>query len=288
MNTRHVAVVSPRPAPRSAARKTLVLAFGWSLAAPVHAQSQERIVIDGSTGVAPLVAALATAYREKNPGATVEIGKGMGTKARIKALAEGKIDIAMASHGLVAGDLMRQGMAVHEFAKVAVVFGVNATVPVTGLADTEICDIYSGKRANWKDLGGSDLPIAPRTRPDSEVDAEVARARIGCLAQLQMPAAVLVMPKAGDMARELTRTAGAIGMTTTTVVAQSQARVRPLTLNGVEPSAENVRSGAYRLTRDSFLVTQASAAPAVARFLEFVRSPEGQRVISANGAVPLD
>jgi phosphate transport system substrate-binding protein len=218
----------------------------------------------------------------------VEIGKGMGTKARIRALAEGKIDIAMASHGLVVDDLVRQGMIVQEIAKVAVVFGVNAAVPVTGVAENQICDIYSGKLANWKDLGGSDLPIAARTRPDSEVDTEVARHRIGCLAQLQMPEAVRVMPKAGDMAQELARTDGAIGMTTATVVSQSQARIKPLALNGIEPSAENVRSGAYRLTRDSFLVVKAGPAPAVARFLEFVRSPDGRRVIGASGAVPLD
>ena len=90
------------------------------------------------------------------------------------------------------------------------------------------------------------------------------------------------------MAKELARTAGAIGMTTATVAEQSEGRIKPLALNGVEPSADNVRSGAYRLTRDSFLVTRAAPSPAVARFLEFVRGPEGKRVIGANGAVPLD
>jgi len=59
-------------------------------------------------------------------------------------------------------------------------------------------------------------------------------------------------------------------------------------LNGIEPSPGNVRSGAYALTRDSFLVTQAAPSATVARFLEFVRSPDGKRIISANGAVPLD
>lgn len=288
MRSRHTTVVSQQGLRRFTVHRALGLALGCTIAAAAYGQSTERITIDGSTGVAPLVAALAKAYREQNPAVTVEIGKGMGTKERVKALADGRIDIAMASHGLVADELVRQGMAVQEIAKVAVVFGVNATVPVTAIAENQLCDIYSGRLANWKQLGGSDLPVAPRTRPDTEVDAEVVRQRVGCLTQLQMPEAVQVMAKSGDMARELARTAGAIGMTTTTVVEQSQARIRPLTLNGVEPSADNVRSGAYRLTRDSFLVTRAAPAPAVARFLEFVRSPEGKRVISANGAVPLD
>ena len=288
MKTTHSTPGNPKGMFHSAGFRALGLLLVCALAGAAHGQSAERIVVDGSTGVAPLVAALAKAYRERHPDVTVEIGKGLGTKARIKALAEGGIDIAMASHGLVADQLVRQGMAVHEIAKIAVVFGVNSSVPITGLADNQVCDIYTRKLLNWRDLGGPDLPVAPRTRPDSEVDTEVVRARVACLATLQMPEAVHVMPKSGDMAKELARTAGAIGMTTTTVTERSQGRIKPLSLNTVEPSAENVRSGAYQLTRDSFLVTKATPPPAVARFLEFIRSAEGKRVIGASGAVPPD
>jgi len=227
MTHRHSNTVR-RESPRPAANRILALALGCAMSGAALGQGAERIVVDGSTGVAPLVAALARAYREQNPAVTVEIGKGMGTKARIKALAEGQIDIAMASHGLVADDLIRQGMAVHEIAKVAVVFGVNAAVPVKGLADNQVCDIYSRKLVNWSELGGPDLPVAARTRPDSEVDTEIVRERVGCLAQLKMPDEIGVMPKSGDMAKELSRTAGAIGMTTTTVAEQSQGRIKPL------------------------------------------------------------
>lgn len=252
-----------------------------------HGQTTEKIVVDGSTGVTPLVAALAKAYQERNPGTTVEIGKGLGTKARIDALKDGKIDIAMASHGLVVEDITRQGMAVHEIAKGAVVFGVNASVPVTNLTDRHICDIYSHKIKNWNELGGPDLAIAARTRPDSEVDTQVVRAKLDCLGNLKMSETVKTMPKAGEMAQELAATAGAIGMTTMTVVAQSQGRIKAVSLQGVAPSAENVRSQAYTLTRDSFLVTKSPPSPSVAKFLEFVRSPAGAQVISASGAVPV-
>src|SRR5687768_16471458 len=63
------------------------------------AQTQ-RIAIDGSTGVMPLAAALAKAFEERNPATKVEMGTGLGTKARIAALSEGRINIALTSHGL--------------------------------------------------------------------------------------------------------------------------------------------------------------------------------------------
>jgi phosphate transport system substrate-binding protein len=256
-------------------------------ALPAHAQPAQRIAIDGSTGVTPLVAALAKAYATQNPAVSIEIGKGLGTKARIEALNDGKIDIAMASHGLKIAEIQRQGMAVHEIGKVAVVFGVNASVPVTNLADAQICDIYAGKVSNWKEAGGPDLAIVPLTRPDSEVDTEVVREKIPCLANLKMPETVRVMPKSGEMAQGLAATTGAIGMTTMTVVEQSQGRVKATSLRGISPTAENVQSKTYTLTRDSFLVVKTPPSSEVSRFLDFVRSAAGEKVIVANGAVPV-
>jgi phosphate transport system substrate-binding protein len=263
------------------------LMLGLTLVAPIPAPTSEKVVVDGSTGVMPLVAALAKAYQERYPGTTVEMGKGLGTKARLQALEEGKIDIALASHGLAVENLIRRGMAVHEIAKVAVVFGVNTSVPLTNVTDSQICGVYAGSVTNWKEFGGPDIAIAPSTRPDSEVDTEVVRAGIACLKDLKMSQGVKVMPRSGDMAKELAASVGAIGMTTSTVVEQSRGQIRALSLNGVIPSAENVGRKTYVLTRDSFLVTKGAAAPAVARFVEFIRSSAGTAVIVANGAVPV-
>ena len=152
---------------------TLLLAL-ILIAAPKGLAS-ETFLVDGSNGVMPLVSALAEAYHERQPGVTVEIGKGLGSTARLQALADGNIDIALASHGLDFDEIARRGMAVHEIAKVAVVFGVNASVPLTDLTERQICDVYAGRITNWKELGGPDLVIAPRARPGTEVDAEVVK-----------------------------------------------------------------------------------------------------------------
>lgn len=261
---------------------------GYCSSASLAIAQRETIVIDGSTGVTPLVAALAKEYQARNPGVLIDIGKGLGTTARIVALKDGKIDVAMASHGLDVEALTRQGLTVLEIAKGVVVFGVNETVPLSNIEEKQVCDIYSGKVKKWNELGGADLPISARTRPDSEVDAEVVRSGIACLKKLKMDQAVVTMNGAGDMARELAATTGAIGMTTLTVVQQSNGRVKALTLNGVAPTTDNVKNKTYALTRDSFLVTKSPPPPTVARFLEFVRGPGGSKVISASGAIPVN
>ena len=99
--------------------------------------------------------------------------------------------------------------------------------------------MYAGS-TSWKALGGPDIAIAPRTRPYSEVDTEVVRDKIACLKDLKMPDGVKVMPRSGDMAKELAATVGAVGMTTATVVEQSQGQIRAVSLNGITPTVGNV------------------------------------------------
>jgi phosphate transport system substrate-binding protein len=222
------------------------------------AAAQEAIRIDGSTGVAPLATALVRAYQQKTPNVQVAIGKGLGTKARIDALQAGTIDIALASHGLKVDDLTRAGLVVTEIARTPVVFAVNSSVTIPSLTYDQVCAIYQGERTNWKEFGGPDLAIAPRTRPDTEVDAEVARDQVACLKSLKMPESVKIMQRGGDMAQELAATPGAFGMTTATVVEQSGGKVKALALGGITPDETNVTAGKYTLVREAFFVTKPS------------------------------
>lgn len=262
------------------------LVVGAAIALNVCAQEAEKVVLDGSTGVMPLASALAKAFQVKFPGAAFEFGTGLDTQARFQALAARKIDIALASHGLRVEDLTKQGMIVHEIARIAVVFGVNETVPASNLTAQQVCDIYSGKVTNWKALGGPELEIAARTRPESEVDTEVVRDGVACMKNLKIADSVKVMPKSGDMAKELAAVPGAIGMTSMTVVEQSKGKVKAASLDGIAPGADNVKRRAYTLIRESFFVTRGSPSTAAARFIEFTRSASGDDVIAANGAVP--
>ena len=268
--------------------KNLPLATAVLLASAVlPAWSQDRIVLDGSSGMLPLARALATAYQQHSPDPRVEIGKGLGTGARLRALAENQIQIALASHGIERADVEKGNLNLIEVAKGAVVFAVNASVSLNDITEAQVCDIYSGRIRSWQALGGPDSPIVVLTRPAAEVDPEVIRARIGCFKELKEVDTARIMARGPDMAKALADTPHAIGMTSMTVVQQSAGRVKALTLNGVAPTPENARSGRYLLTRDFLFVTRGEPALSIRKFLDFVLSPDGDRVILANGAIPL-
>ena len=245
--------------------------------------ASEPVRIDGSTGVMPLVRALATEYARVPRPATVTFGTGLGSSARIDSVKQGRIDIALASHGIDVAALERQGLKVHKIAEVPVGFGVHSSVTITSLTEAQVCDIYAGRVTNWRTLGGPDLPIAAATRPKGEVDGDVVTAGIPCVGSPHASVVSKSLPQ--DMSAFLAATPGAIGMTTTTVAGQSESRIRLVSLGGVAPTPENVLAGRYRLTRESFLVTSANVKPAVADFLAFIRGPAGARVIASTGAI---
>ena len=251
------------------------------------AWSADKVVLDGSSGMLPLARALATAYQQKSSDPLLEIGDGLGTGARLRALADDKIHIALASHGIKPEDVQKGKLKVIGIAKGAIVFAVNASVPLTDVSEAQVCDIYSGKVRDWQSVGGTNNPIIVFTRPPTEVDPEVIREKIGCFKELKEADTVKVMARGGDMAKGLTETTHAIGMTSMTVAEQSGGKVKALTVNHVDPTAENVKSGRYFLTRDFLFVIKGEPTLPIKKFLDFVLSPEGDRVILANGAVPL-
>lgn len=250
------------------------------------AKPLETLRIDGSPGVAPLVSALVNEYETRRPAALIVMASGLGSSARLKAVEEGRIDLAMASHGLDSADLMKRGLTARRIARTAVVFAVNTSVPVSALSSKQLCDIYAGRIRNWRELGGPDLPVHAVTRPKGEVDADVALEGVACLRELTPGAGVQVIERPDEMARVLAATSGAIGLTSAPMVEQSAGRMKSLTLDGVTPNVESVESRSYPLSREAILVHKTAMPRAAGKFLEFIGSPEGERVIRANGAVP--
>jgi phosphate transport system substrate-binding protein len=125
--------------------------------------SAETIVIKGSnTFGEELAPALVEQYRKDNPNVQVEL-ESRGSGSGFEALLAGQCDIA-ASSRVINEDELRlarsRGLKLRDrtigFYGVAVV--VNEANPVTGLTDTQVRDIFTGAIANWKEVGGQDLP----------------------------------------------------------------------------------------------------------------------------------
>lgn len=106
--------------------------------------------ISGSTSVAPIIDAMAEAYMDLNPGASVEIQQN-GSSAGIHDVLENVSEIGMSSRSLTQSEI-KSGItsSVVAFDGIAVI--VNHSNPVSDLTSGQVRSIFNGNVKEWSCL----------------------------------------------------------------------------------------------------------------------------------------
>mgnify|MGYP000156252348 CR=1 FL=1 len=252
-------------------------------AAPAWAES---IKVAGAGGMISLVTELARAYMKAHPGDVVEVmQRSIHSKGGIMGTHKGRQDVGMSVRPLTEEERLL-GLVQTEIARVATVVGVNAaTVKVKGITSQQLCDIYSGKLGNWKALGGHDAPIRPFTRPEADATKKLIRKYVPCFRALEEAPDVVVMPRAGDMTKALMHQEDAVGFSDMVAVKDSGGKIRPLALDGLAPTKKAIATGKWPIVKRFMLITKGKPRGLAKRFIQWVKGPQGRRIINASGAV---
>lgn len=110
-----------------------------------------KLSVNGSTSVGPVMMELAEAYRNWNPGVTIDVQQ-TGSGAGITATLDGSCEIGMSSRDLKEEELA-QGLTAVRIALDGIAVIVNQENPVTGLTIQQIRDIFLGNVTSWSELG---------------------------------------------------------------------------------------------------------------------------------------
>lgn len=242
----------------------------------------EHIKIGGSGATLGTLQLLAAAFAKQNPEHHMTVVPNLGSSGGIKALAAGAIDLAGTSRPLRV-DERALGITEFEYGRTPFVFAVATNSKVTAISIPELADVYAGKLVSWPD--GSAVRIV--LRPAGDIDTEIVKG-LSSEIRLALSAAakrrgVAVASTDQDAADNIERVNGAIGPSSLSLLMSEKRALRALKLGGVEPSPANLASGAYRHHKRVFLVVGASPSPAVERFLDFVKSSSGRKILAENG-----
>ena len=172
----------------------------------------------------------------------------------------------------------------------AFVFLVNAENPVENMSAEQIRGIYSGQIEIWDQVGGPFWDIEAYQRPHGS-GSQTA------MEELVMQGAELVARPnyisdgMGDLIAQIgnyDNSAGAIGYSYLYYVEglYKSGSIRVLSVDGVAPTPENLRSGAYPYTVYYYAVYRAGNENAE-RFVNWLTGEEGQRCVRQAGYVPV-
>ncbi|PSB41526.1 hypothetical protein C7B80_30365 [Cyanosarcina cf. burmensis CCALA 770] len=274
----------------------------------------------GSTTFAPLrspttVATIAQAQPQFELLYTDPYQNRHGSTVGIQMLLTGKLSFAQSSRPIRAAELRQAQQLGFTLEQIPVAIdGValyaNPQVAVTGLTLSQVKDIFTGKIVNWKQLGGSDLPIVPISR-DPQVSGTANFLQEKVLAEENFGSNVRLVNTTTDAIRTVAKTPGGISYATASEAVRQQS-IDPISLATISPlplaasnggfvfpfdlQRKNVANttafanGTYPLTRRLYIIVKRDGSVderAGIAYTNLLFSEEGQQLVEQAGFAPL-
>ncbi len=266
-----------------------------ALAAP----ARNCLQIKGSDTMVNLAQAWAEKYMERNPEIMVAVtGGGSGTG--ISSLISGTCDVCMSSRNVKEKEIsLARGKNVSPFETTAALDGlaviVNPANPVEKLTIEQLARIFTGAVSNWKDLGGEDRKIVILSR---EVNSgthvyfkEHVLRKGNPAGKEEFAPGALLLSSSQAIADEVAANPAAIGYYGMGYLSPRQKAIlvaREAASEYIAPSAENVISGRYPISRPLFIYTNGAPGGEIKKFVDFALSPEGQELVRKTDFIPVN
>lgn len=234
----------------------------------------------GSTSMEKFANALSEVFMEKYPDVTVQ-AEFVGSGAGIEAVSNGSADIGNSSRNLTE-DEKAKGIAENIVAIDGIAVVVDPANTVADLTKQQLTDIYAGTVTNWSEVGGSNSPIVVVGREAGSgtrsAFEEILELEDACAYSSELDSTGAVMARVAS-------TPGAIGYVSLDVLDDT---VKAVSLEGTEPTAENIKAGSYFLSRPFVMATNgeiSEQSDLVQALFDFVYSDEGDQVLEAVGLI---
>jgi phosphate transport system substrate-binding protein len=275
-------------------KKTLVtLGLVIALLTPTLLNAQKvACKIKGSDTCLPLSLKFAELYSKKFEGSGISVIGG-GSGVGLAALVSGTTDIAQASRKMKMDEklkLQEAGKTVKEIviAYDALTVIVNPSNSVSQLTREQLESIFTGKTTNWKQVGGPDLKIIVYSRETSSGTYEFFKEHV--LNKKNFASSALMLPATGALVQSIGQTKGAIGYIGLAYLEKSVKGLKVSYDKGktyVAPSVENAKNKSYPITRPLYYYFLSTVQARVNPLIQYILSPEGQKIVLQEGYVPL-
>jgi phosphate transport system substrate-binding protein len=255
------------------------------IAAPALADttSVQALRLGGTGGGMGMAQRIAEAYAASGP--RIEIVPGLGSSGAINAVADGVIELAVASRQLKPGEVARGLTAVY-FARTPIVWVTSHPAPPS-IGSADLPGIFAATAPKWAD--GSPINIILRLASDTDVAiVEGYFPGLGeAFAEARRRPEVPVTATDQDNVAVAEQLPGSFVHAGLSQIVVEDINLRIVPLDGVEPTLESLERGAYPYEKPFYLVYAPVAADAAGRLLGFLRSPQGQSLLRDAGSLPV-
>lgn len=241
------------------------------------------VTMAGSTSMEKLANAAAEAFMNEYSGITVT-AEFTGSGAGIESVTAGKVDIGNSSRSL-SDDEKANGIVENIVAIDGIAVVVDPANTVDDLTKEQLASIYKGEVTNWSELGGENEPIVVVGRESGSgtrsAFEELVEVEDACAYANELDSTGAVIAKVAS-------TPGAIGYASLDALDDT---IKAVSLEGVEPTEENIKAGNYFLSRPFVMATKgeiSEQSEAVQTWFAWLESDAGKEVITSVGLITVD
>ena len=231
-----------------------LLLSGLLLPCPLRAETEpQKISIGGALSLAPLAEKYSAQFRKEHPGVEIEIRRANSGYA-VNAVQSGELQIGLVTRRLSAAE--RAEFQVESLGYDAIILLSYPWNTATDLTLEQLRNIYLGKIANWREVGGEDKGIVPMTRESSAaLHATFIDGLFGKGFNGQEKAFILRASK-DKILRTIKRVRGSLGYGIVHLEEAQAEGVKVLAIDGKVPNAANIRERLYPFTRPLLLISR--------------------------------
>ena len=179
------------------------------------------------------------------------------------------------------------------FCKDGFVFYVNARNPIDNLTTEQIRGIYSGKITSWSEI---DASISGKIMPFQRNEGSGSQTTLQKLMGDTPIMPPLREDRVGGMGDIINDTANyrnynaALGFSFRYYATEllNNKQIKLLSIDGIAPTVENIRSGAYPLVATAYMVTVRPRSENMKKIIDYMCSAAGQELVEKTGYVSVN
>jgi phosphate transport system substrate-binding protein len=258
-------------------KKIFLLIIGLVLTIFACGKSKLSVTVAGSTAFQPFAEKLADQYMLTHTDTNITI-QGGGSAVGIQSALSGAAQIGMADLVELPSEAKALSSVVVARDGIAVI--VNLKNSVNNLTFQQVRDIYNGKIKNWKNVGGNDHPITVISR---EAGSGTRSSFETIIKDVKLTGEAIIQDSNGTVRETVTNDVNTIGYISHGLINE---RIKPISINGVASTTEEIIKGKYSLVRPIFFLTKEAPKDKIKEFIDYILSKDGQEIIKQNGLIP--
>ncbi|MFQ6088635.1 MAG: PstS family phosphate ABC transporter substrate-binding protein [Candidatus Methanofastidiosia archaeon] len=247
-----------------------------------------KIVQKGSDTMVILQQKWAEVYMLEHPEVIIEVSGG-GSGTGIAALINGTCDIANSSRKIKEKEIANaRENEIDPFEIRVAMDGIAVVVhpsnPVKNLSTAELEGIFTGEIENWSEVGGEDHEIVLYGRQSNSGTYVFFKEQV--LEGKDYSPKTQELAGSAALAQAISQEKYGIAYFGIGYVKQRE-DVKAISVNGIEPTDENISSGRYPISRFLYLYTNSKPQGILLEYIKWILSSEGQNLVLKVGYVNL-